>query len=164
MNSFLAAIMVTWKKTRTKFNNMEIIDVGHKYKLLSLDGKLNQTLQFVKRFDPKDQSRFPGNHEAYPGTTLQDVIQCLLNRVRYLNNQIPCVENEIILNNLRNCLLMLEQRAAKRHRLNLLVKDLDQLEFSKLCKVCGHTLCIHCQECGSLMKNGTCQNYGCEPV
>lgn len=122
---------------------MKIIDVGHKYELLCLDGKLKQTLQFVKRFDKKDPKRFPGNKNAYPGTTMQDVIHCLCNRIRYLNNQIPCIENEIILKNLQECLLMLEQRAAKRHGLELNINKLEDLEFARLCPECGHTTCEH---------------------
>lgn len=121
----------------------EIIDVGHKYKLICLDGELNQTLQFVKRFDSKDPKRFPGNTNAYPGTTIQSVIQCLCNRVRYLDNQIPCVENKVILHNLQTCLLMLEQRAARRHNLEFTPNSLEALEFARLCVECGHTVCEH---------------------
>lgn len=122
---------------------MKILDVGHKYELLSLDGKHPQTLQFVKRFDPEDPKRFPGNKDRYPGTTMQDVIQCLCNRIRYLQNQIPCVENEVILKNLQECLLMLEQRAAQRHGLRLEAPTLEWLEMARLCPECGHTVCHH---------------------
>jgi hypothetical protein len=118
---------------------MNIIDVGHKYELLSIDGKCKQVLQFVKR----QGLRYPGNTSSYPGTTLQDVIHCLLNRVRYLQNQIPCVENEVIIYNLQTCLLMLEQRAAKRRHMELNIETLEQLEVKLLCPKCGHTTC-HC--------------------
>lgn len=119
----------------------KILDVGHTYELLSLDGKLHQTLQFVKRFDKTNPSKFPGNKTSYPGTTMQSVIQCLCNRIRYLNYQIPCIENEIILANLQGCLLMLEQRAAKRHHIEFEPISLELLEFAKLCASCGHTIC-----------------------
>lgn len=122
---------------------MKILDVGHKYQLLSLDGEHKQVLQFVKRFDPKEPSRFPGNTNAYPGTTLQDVIHCLLNRVRYLNNQIPCIENEMIVKNLQECIFLLELRAAKRHGIEFKPTSLEELEMKKLCPMCGHTTC-HC--------------------
>lgn len=116
---------------------MKILDVGHKYELLSLDGKKKQTLQFVKR----KGLNFPGNTSAYPGTTTQDVIHCLLNRMRYVNNQIPCIENEVVIANLQQCLLMLELRAAKRHGIELEVKSLNCLEMKELCPKCGHIEC-----------------------
>lgn len=124
---------------------MNIIDPGHKYELLCLDGKLRQTLTFVKRNDIKDPEKFPGNKSSYPGTTLQDVMHCLCNRVRYLNNQIPCLENEVILQNLHTCIMMLEQRAAKRHGIELHIRSLEWFEFTKLCPECGHTQCNHNQ-------------------
>lgn len=122
---------------------MKIIDPGHQYELLSLDGDHKQTLQFVKRCDFKNPTRFPGNTNSYPGTTLQDVIHCLLDRVRYLNNQIPCIENTIIVNNLQQCLFLLESRAARRHGINFTPLTLGEVESLKLCPTCGHTTC-HC--------------------
>lgn len=119
---------------------MKIIDVGHKYELLAIDGKVKQTLTFVKR----KGLNYPGNKTAHPGTTIQDVVHCLSNRIRYLNNQIPCVENEVILANLQTILLMLEQRASKRHNIDLEVKTLEALEMKHLCPTCGHTIC-HCK-------------------
>jgi hypothetical protein len=122
---------------------MKIIDPGHKYELLCLDGKLKQTLQFVKRFDRHHPENYPGNFNAHPGTTLQDVIRCLLNRVRYLQNQIPCPENEILLGNLQQCLWVLENRALRRHGLGSLELSLEQVEMKQLCKECGHIVCEH---------------------
>lgn len=116
---------------------MKILDVGHKYELLSIDGKHHQILQFVKR----EGIGFPGNKGHYPGTTMQDVIHCILNRMRYLNNQIPCIENEVIINSLQTCLLMLEQRAAKRHGIEFEPVTLEMLEMMLLCTKCGHTTC-----------------------
>jgi len=121
---------------------MKIIDVGHKYELLCLDGSKKQVLQFVKRFD-KDPSKFPGNTNSYPGTTMQDVLQCLCNRIRYLQNQIPCVENELILNKFQECLFLLEQRAARRHGIAMPSVSLEWFEFAHLCPKCGHTTCHH---------------------
>lgn len=118
---------------------MKILDVGHKFILASFDGKHKQVLQFMKRKGLK----FPGNNNSYPGTTTQDVIHCLLNRTRYVQNQIPCVENEVIINNLQICLLMLEQRAAKRHGYEFEALTLREMEFKPMCPKCGHTVCEH---------------------
>lgn len=85
----------------------KIIDPGHKYELLTLDGDLTQLLTFVKRHDPEHPERFPGNTESHPGTTLQSVIRCLMERVTYLNNQIPCKNNVAIFTRLAECLWLL---------------------------------------------------------
>lgn len=118
---------------------MKILILGHRYELLSIDGKKKQILQFVMR----KGKGYPGNKQSFPGTTLQDVIHCLLNRVRYLDNQIPCIENKMIIQNFQQCLALLEQRAAKRHHIELEETDLQELEWKKLCSKCGHTTC-HC--------------------
>lgn len=121
---------------------MKILDVGHRYELLCLDGNKRQVLQFVKRWD-KDPTKFPGNANSYPGTTMQDVLHCLCNRIRYLNNQIPCIENELILRNLQESIFLLEQRAASRHGISLPKVSVEWFEFAKLCPHCGHTVCHH---------------------
>ena len=113
----------------------KILDPGHKYELLTLDGKMVQTLTFVKRFDPKRPEKFPGNKNAYAGTTLQSVLQACCNRIRYLDNQIPCLENQVILNKLQEALMMLEQRAATRHGMTISAMRLDSFEFAKLCQI-----------------------------
>ena len=122
---------------------MKILDVGHRYELLCLDGNKKQILQFVKRHDTKKPWRFPGNNNSYPGTTMQDVLHCLCNRIRYLESQIPCTENEAILHNLQQCLFLLEQRAARRHGLELPNVKIEWFELKKLCPKCGHTVCDH---------------------
>lgn len=118
---------------------MKILDAGHKFELLSIDGKHKQVLQFLKR----KGINYPGNTNAFPGTTTQDVIHCLLNRMRYVQNQIPCVENEVVITNLQQCLLMLETRAANRHGIVLTISSLEQLEMKRLCSKCGHLVCEH---------------------
>lgn len=93
---------------------MEVLDQGHRYRLISLDGKHDQELRFVKRCDPDRPWQFPGNREAYAGTTMQSVIRALLERMRYLQSQVWCVENTFIVGFLKACLWLLEFRAARR--------------------------------------------------
>lgn len=118
----------------------ETLDAGHRYKLLALDGHLDQVLTFVKRFDPSDPSKFPGNTSAYPGTTLQSVIRVLLDRVNYLQNQIPHQNNLAVSNYLRRALWLLEDRAAERHGYGFecRVEDMDTM---LVCSHCGHVVC-----------------------
>src|SRR5687768_16784057 len=104
-----------WGNAAVIRNGMRVLDKGHEYELGSLDGDYVQRLRFVKRYDPVDPSKFPGNVNSYPGTTLQMVIRALLNRVRYLQGQKWCVENVLITFFLRASVWLLELRAARRH-------------------------------------------------
>lgn len=118
----------------------EVIDPGHQYRLGTLDGCLEQVLTFVKRCDPEHPERFPGNTNSYPGTTLQCVMRVLVDRVTYLQNQIPCAENEDIIALLRQCLFLLETRAARRHGHTYHHLSV-YAQTAPLCPQCGHTDC-----------------------
>jgi hypothetical protein len=120
-----------------------ILDPGHKYQVLTLDGADSQILTFVKRFDLENPEKYPGNINGYPGTTLQSVMQCLIERTKYLQNQIPCEENLHILYHLRSCIKLLEKRAANRHGLPFYQQDLPFYDQAQLCAACGHTVCQH---------------------
>jgi hypothetical protein len=121
---------------------MKVIDRGHKYELLTLDGELHQELQFVQRICYNDPKKFPGNRFVWPGTTLQSVIRALLERVRYLDNQHSCFENWLIIKFLRGCLWLLEFRAARRHK-RMYLAGFDFAEYEPMCPKCGHTICEH---------------------
>jgi hypothetical protein len=121
---------------------MKVIDSGHTYKLLTLDGTDEQTLTFVKRHSVLEPHKYPGNYESYPGTTLQSVIRALLERFRYLNNQIWSVCNVVCILCLKLCLWLLEFRAAFRHK-KMYWHGLKFSEKTSMCPVCGHTICDH---------------------
>lgn len=120
---------------------MRVIDPGHAYKLNFLDGGpriLGQDeLTFVKREGPK----YPGNVGHYPGTNIQEVLRALINRVEYLNNQIPDKRNEIVLDSLRACLYLLEERAADRHGRQFFKIMMHDIELYPICPLCGHIGC-----------------------
>ncbi len=117
---------------------MKVIDPGHVYELESLDGEFPQTLTFVKREGPK----FPGNVGHHPGTTLQDVLRALLDRMHYLQNQIPCEENHQVITDLEDAIYVLEARAAARHGRSLEgIAYTDVVNGNAKCPVCGHIGC-----------------------
>jgi hypothetical protein len=62
---------------------MKVIDEDHKFDLATLDGYEPIRLTFVKRNNPPD--KYPGNKDAYPGTTTQEVLRALINRSLYVN-------------------------------------------------------------------------------
>lgn len=128
----------------------ETLDPGHRYRLGTLDGELDddlRTLQFVKRTD-SDPTKFPRNEDAYPGATCQFVIRVISDRVRYLNGQKPCVENQIILFLLQSVLWLFEKRAARRHG-RTYDHSPEFAEVAPTCPECGHTVCEHGGENGA---------------
>lgn len=118
---------------------VEIVDTGHAYRLPSFDGQALQTLIFMKR----EGDGYSGNVGHYPGTNLQSVLRACLDRVIYLQGQIPHENNIAIVCHIKHCLRELEQRAAERHGYNVNAITLDLASFGAMCVVCGHVVCGH---------------------
>lgn len=117
---------------------MRVLDPGHDYVLLSLDGDAPQRLTFVKREGPG----FPGNVGSHPGTTMQEVLRALIERAEYVNNQVPCAETEAAGELMKSALLVLELRAARRHeRVAPELETLDEAISGPFCQKCGHIGC-----------------------
>lgn len=119
---------------------MKVQEEGHSYRLAVYDGEGVQELIFMKR----EGEKFPLNRGNHPGTNCQEVIRALINRVQYLQRQIPCAENLIILNSLRTALFAFESRAARRHGRLLQTRE-EHIEIYKPCTICGHIECEHVQ-------------------
>ena len=91
---------------------MDVLDPGHKYIVENYDGDGYQGLYFLKRIGED----YPFNEApAHKGTNCQEVIKVLIDRVEYLDKQIPCNENKLIIRNLQSTLWLFEKRAAERH-------------------------------------------------
>lgn len=117
---------------------MEIIDSGHKYKLHTLDGVVdNSCLTFVKR----EGAGYPGNKGVYPGTTCQEVLRALIDRLGYLNNQIPCWQTTLAKFCLVIALWCFECRHAARKGRMLFVLPWKITE-EPFCNECGHIKCL----------------------
>jgi hypothetical protein len=119
---------------------LRIIDPGHKFGLRNLDGDGEEILTFVKR----DGEGYPGNVGHYEGTNIQEVIRALIARVQYLDLQVPCSENKVIVSRLRDCIRLLEIRAAKRHKRtypDALLHSRGAVEAMATCNLCGHVAC-----------------------
>jgi len=116
---------------------MNIVDPGHRYKLTTIDGDIDQILQFVKR----EGEGYPGNFGHYPGTIIQEVLRACIDRVKYVNNQIPDTRNQPVIDSLRTALYYLELRAAERHGKKLPESlNFHELELLPVGKN-GHLLC-----------------------
>lgn len=116
---------------------MKILVPGHLFDLASLDGDFQQRLQFVERMGTK----YPGNLEARPGTTNQEVCRALISRMEYVDNQWPCLETKLSLIKAREIILLHEIRAKQQYRKFLPNLDISSIELFATCPVCGHILC-----------------------
>lgn len=142
---------------------MKIIDPGHLYSLEALAQETGSgrrpvasSLRFVKRIG----ARYPGNEEpGYDGTTSQEVIRALIDRAKYVDNQISDPMNFTVLVNLRTALLCLEIRAAQqRGEFEAFLKQLATVRavipsMNRLHEIAEY-LCIEelptCRECGHI--------------
>ena len=119
---------------------MKVLDPGHDYLLNTLDGGELVRLRFVKRDRPKE--KYPGNVGEHPGTNCQEVMRALIDRLLYLDWQVPCMENTRCVAALRECIILLEHRAARRHGRELSLAVLrTAFEALPTCTTCGHVEC-----------------------
>jgi hypothetical protein len=96
---------------------MKVIDAGHRYELdhfesYGLPGLPVQTLQFIKKepivnVDAELQT-------VTDGTTNEEVLRVLIDRMRYLQGRFACRENAIVITKLEEALMWLEKRTADR--------------------------------------------------
>lgn len=116
---------------------MNVLDPGHRYEVASFDGGDPQSIVFVKR----EGQGYPFNVGHHPGTNCQEVLRILIDRVGYLQRQIPCAENELIIDHLRASLRLFEERAAFRHG-RVLGAGAAEIETEPFCATCGHIGCM----------------------
>lgn len=83
---------------------MKIVRAGHEYLLNRLDGENHELLNFVNRDHGCDKT----------GTTNQEVLRVLIDRVKFLDSEVPWVGNATILQHLRMALVLHESRHLER--------------------------------------------------
>lgn len=119
---------------------MKVLDPGHKYSLQSYDNPIQpEEITFMKRIG----ERYPGNTgEPYAGTNCQESIRVLIDRFKYLYNQIPCDETAHCITLARCILVLLEQRAKRVKGKELIPSESSKnIEEYTTCPKCGHILC-----------------------
>lgn len=89
--------------------DMQVIYPGHAYQLAHHDGVHVETLQFVQKVMDGEHLRV-----EVAGTTNEEVIAVLIDRMEYLQEQVPCAENEEVLMHLRRSLQILNARTKDR--------------------------------------------------
>jgi hypothetical protein len=103
---------------------MNVLTEGHKYELANFEEKkqLGQTLQFIQK-EPKEESSTELVTIA-DGTTNEEVLEMLIDRLSYLQGKFPCKENACCITHLQEGLMWLEKRTNDRVKRNVEGKQL----------------------------------------
>jgi len=98
---------------------MKVITQGHRYELDNFDQptKQRQTLQFIEKgpISTEDKTLITIND----GTTNEEVIAVLLDRMDYLQYKFPCTENAMAITKLQEALMWLNKRTQDRIKRNV---------------------------------------------
>lgn len=93
---------------------MKVLKPGHIYELQNFERDSTQQLLFVEK-EPIEE----GSTEmkmVVAGTTNEELLEVLLDRMNYLQTKFPCRENALAITNLEQGLLWLYRRTANRQK------------------------------------------------
>lgn len=98
---------------------MKVKVIGHTYELSNFENKENegQNLQFIHK-EPKEEGSTEMKTIA-DGTTNEEVIEVLIDRLSYLQSKFPCRENAIVITKLEESLMWLNKRTNDRMKRNV---------------------------------------------
>jgi len=92
---------------------MQNLIEGHRYVLANFEkSEHGQTVQFIQKVPAG-----PGSTELTTindGTTNEEVLAMLIDRMNYLQGKFPCRENAIVITKLEECLMWLNKRTSDR--------------------------------------------------
>jgi hypothetical protein len=95
---------------------MKTLTIGHRYELENFEvpGLPGQVLQFIQK-EPAANPTTPGElRTVSDGTTNEEVLRVLIDRLGVMQAKFPCRENAIVTTHLETALLWLEKRTADR--------------------------------------------------
>lgn len=103
---------------------MKVNVEGHQYELSNFENKEEpgQILQFIHK-EPKEE----GSTELITiadGTTNEELLEVLINRMNFLQSKFPCRENAIVITKLEESLMWLNKRTQDRLKRNVEGKQL----------------------------------------
>lgn len=93
---------------------MKTLTPGHKYELANFENKdkPGQVLQFIEKVPVTEGS--PELKTVNDGTTNEEVLRVLIDRIQSMQAKFPCRENAIVTTKLEESLMWLEKRTADR--------------------------------------------------
>lgn len=90
---------------------MKIIIPGHRYVVNNFEDKFGgQTIQFIQKEKSDDDKLVT----ISDGTTNEELMEVLIDRISYLNDKFPCKENAMAITKLQEGLMWLEKRTNDR--------------------------------------------------
>jgi len=98
---------------------MKVLNPGHLYELANFEHPetIGQCIQFIEK-KPVVEGSFD-LQTVNNGTTNEEVIKVLVDRLQFLNVKAACRENSIAITHLETALLWLEKRTADRKARNV---------------------------------------------
>jgi hypothetical protein len=119
---------------------MKVLTQGHKYELANFENKEaeGQTIQFIEKMTVVDMRLggiMPPDHLLGPdkldelctvndGTTNEEVLEMMIDRMKYLQAKFPCKENACCITHLEEGLMWLEKRTRDREKRGVEGKNL----------------------------------------
>jgi hypothetical protein len=102
---------------------MKVLTTGHKYELYNFEdrSKSGQVLQFIEKAPIGDSGELKTVND---GTTNEELLDVLIDRLNYLNGKFPCRENSIAITHLDTALLWLNKRTSDRNKRGVEGKNL----------------------------------------
>jgi hypothetical protein len=98
---------------------MKVIVEGHKYVATNFeDNTFGQSIQFIHK-EPKGEGQVQELVTLSDGTTNEELIEVLLDRMNYLQSKFPCRENALAITKLDEALMWLNKRTADRVKRNV---------------------------------------------
>lgn len=98
---------------------MEVITAGHKYVATNFEDKTSgQTIQFIHK-EPRGEGQVQELVTLSDGTTNEEIIEVLIDRMNYLQSKFPCRENALAITKLDEALMWLNKRTTDRVKRNV---------------------------------------------
>lgn len=101
---------------------MKVIHEGHVYELQNYESEGSQQLSFIQKAPASPDSE--EMEVVREGTTNEEVLSMLIDRLNNLNSQFPCRENSIVITKLEESLMWLNKRAMDREARGVLGKHI----------------------------------------
>lgn len=110
---------------------MKVLREGHTYVCKNFESENGQTIQFIEKYQVKDYPEdlkegrtFSLNEStdlitANDGTTNEEILEMLIDRMNYLQTKFPCRENALVITKLEESLMWLNKRTQDRIKRNV---------------------------------------------